>query len=173
MLNIMPFPSVKEAVESGEISISTANEIAKLDEEEQEKLVQQGDLGNVTPKGIKQKKVDTSSNFSENDSARKEKPTEKVDTSSNFSENDSARKEKPAEKVDTSSNFSENDSKQEEPIVDTLSGFIYEHYFELETIFTSYMSTTDSDDEIQIVEEFQELLRKVKESERNKIRFGM
>ena len=45
-------PAVKEAVENGEISISTANEIAKLDEETQEKLAE-SDLSNVKHKEVK------------------------------------------------------------------------------------------------------------------------
>ncbi len=45
-------PAVKEAVENGEISISTANEIAKLDEEAQEKLAE-SDLSNVKHKEVK------------------------------------------------------------------------------------------------------------------------
>lgn len=46
---------VKEAVENGEISISTANEIAKLDEDEQEELVQNTDLSSVKHKDIKKR----------------------------------------------------------------------------------------------------------------------
>lgn len=84
---------VREAVANGEISISTANVIAQLDEEQQEELAA-GDLSEIKPKEIKKaaaKKVDISSNFSD---------VEKVDTSSNFSD---------AEKVDTNVNFSEVD----------------------------------------------------------------
>lgn len=44
--------SVKEAVASGELSISTANEIAKLDKKEQSKIT---DLSKVQPKDIKKK----------------------------------------------------------------------------------------------------------------------
>ncbi len=50
---------VKEAVASGELSISTANEIAKLDKEEQSKIT---DLSKVQPKDIKKKAVATNSN---------------------------------------------------------------------------------------------------------------
>lgn len=58
---------VKEAVATGAISISTANVIAQLDEEQQEELAS-GDLSEVKPKEIKKvtPKVDTSSNFSDN-----------------------------------------------------------------------------------------------------------
>ncbi|MBQ6041524.1 MAG: ParB N-terminal domain-containing protein [Oscillospiraceae bacterium] len=58
---------VKEAVANGDISISTANVIAQLDEEQQEEL-SAGDLSEIKPKEIKKavaKKVDTSSNFSD------------------------------------------------------------------------------------------------------------
>ena len=55
---------IKEAVANGEISISTANVIAQLDEEEQEEIAS-GDLKAVKPKEIKKggtKKVDTNVN---------------------------------------------------------------------------------------------------------------
>ena len=58
---------VREAVASGEISISTANEIAKLDEETQQELAD-GDLSEVKPKAVKKAaaketpKVDTNIN---------------------------------------------------------------------------------------------------------------
>lgn len=50
---------VKEAVSSGSLSISTANEIAKLDKKEQKKIK---DLNKVQPKDIKKKAVATNSN---------------------------------------------------------------------------------------------------------------
>lgn len=56
---------IKDAVASGAISISTANVIAQLNEEEQEELAA-GDLSKVKPREIKQAaapKVDTSSNI--------------------------------------------------------------------------------------------------------------
>ena len=66
---------VKEAVASGELSISTANEIAKLDKEEQSKIT---DLSKVQPKDIKKKAVATSSNDKRAASNKKV-----VDTSNN------------------------------------------------------------------------------------------
>ena len=62
--------TVKEAVASGELTISTANEIAKLDKEKQSKIT---DLSKVQPKDIKKKDVATSSNDKKDD----------VDTNSN------------------------------------------------------------------------------------------
>ena len=47
---------VKEAIASGDLSISTANEIAKLDKAEQSNI---RDLSKVQPKDIKKKSVDT------------------------------------------------------------------------------------------------------------------
>ena len=73
---------VKEAIENGELSISTANEIAKLDEDEQEDLVQTNDLSTIQHKDVK-KQVSKAKN------AKSEKEQkEKVDTYSNFSDND-------------------------------------------------------------------------------------
>ena len=70
---------VKEAVANGEISISTANVIAQLDEGQQEELAA-GDLSEVKPGVIKKaasKKVDTSVNFSEDDTDKPEhEPTD-------------------------------------------------------------------------------------------------
>ena len=51
--------SVKDAVANGDLSISTANEIAKLDKKEQKKIK---DLNKVQPKDIKKKVVDTNIN---------------------------------------------------------------------------------------------------------------
>lgn len=50
---------VKEAIASGDLSISTANEIAKLDKVEQSNI---RDLSKVQPKDIKKKSVDTNIN---------------------------------------------------------------------------------------------------------------
>ena len=87
---------VKEAVENGDISIFTANEIAKLNEDEQETIVAAEDLSNIKPKDIKKlnsEKVATSSNFPDISNS------EKSATSSNFP--DTSNSEKSA----TSSNF--------------------------------------------------------------------
>lgn len=70
---------VKEAVENGEISISTANEIAKLDEDEQEELVQNTALSSVKHKDIKKRNAAPKPETEE---------AEKVDICSNFSDED-------------------------------------------------------------------------------------
>ena len=46
-------PAVVEAVEAGDLSISTANEIAKMDEAEQEKLIERG-VESISHKEVKQ-----------------------------------------------------------------------------------------------------------------------
>ena len=135
---------VIDAVQKGEVSIFTANEIAKLDAEEQQALVQQGDLKNLKHKDVK----------------KKNEELKKCATSSTNSE---------PEKGATSSTKSESDEKaviyDTISVTDALSRFIREHYSELKTVLTACTSTTDSDDEIRMIEEFQELLRKVNESE--------
>lgn len=77
---------VKEAVSNGSISISTANQIARLNEKEQEAIVDTQDISKIKTKDVKDqidnsKKVDTSVKF----------PTilnsEKVDTSVKFTDN--------------------------------------------------------------------------------------
>ena len=76
---------VKEAVAKGELSISTANEIARLDKEEQAKIT---DLTNIQPKDIKKKAppvVDTNSNETSTvaTSSNNDDTAESVDTNSN------------------------------------------------------------------------------------------
>lgn len=58
-------PAVKEAIENGDVSISTANELAKLSESEQKEIAKQ-DLSGIANKYIANKlteKVDTNINF--------------------------------------------------------------------------------------------------------------
>ncbi len=82
---------IKEAVISGDVSLSTANAIAKLDSEEQKKLAE-GNLSELKTKDVKKikddtvKKVDTGINFSENLQGKNDIRNEKVDTDINFSE---------------------------------------------------------------------------------------
>ncbi len=87
---------VKSAVANGELSISTANEIAKLDKENQVKIVDDG-LENVKPKDIKKKKtpksVDTNINKDN---------LNKVDTSSN--DDETTGQNIPTPTVDTNIN---------------------------------------------------------------------
>lgn len=189
--------SVKNAVSNGEISISTANEIARLGEDEQEKVMKSAP-DTISHKNVKKmndnKKVDTCVTFSEDDIMEADEETEEINTDNNFSENDIAEPYEKSEKVDTcvtfleddieepdeeteetdiDSDFSKNDiSESDEPTTEsTLADFIHEHYFDLESIFTTYISMTDNPEETELLEEFQKLLYQTKEAERNKARF--
>ena len=93
---------VKEAVANGVLSISTANVIAGMDEEEQRQIT---DLSKVQPKDIKKKAVATSSNSKV-----------QVDTSSNDESSDFGDDE---EIIDIDSSEKNSDFNDEEDIVDT------------------------------------------------------
>ena len=93
---------VKEAVANGVLSISTANVIAGMDEEEQRQIT---DLSKVQPKDIKKKAVATSSNSKV-----------QVDTSSNDERSDFGDDE---EIIDIDSSEKNSDFNDEEDIVDT------------------------------------------------------
>lgn len=87
-------PEIKDAVTNGEISLSTANEIAKLSDEEQVEIASKP-LDEIKPKQIK-KKVDTNINS--------EKQSAKVRDSEHNSDN----LDNSADKVDTNINYKEN-----------------------------------------------------------------
>lgn len=187
---------VKNAIENGELSISTANEIAKLDENEQEELIEKSDLNTIRHKDVKKindsKKCGTCTTFSENDTSDYNTETEETDFTENdmnelsdeleksgtcttFSEDDIA--EPDDEETDIDDDFSENDvSEHDEPTPEiALSEFVYKNYFDIESILTTYVNTinmTDDADEfeIELIEKFQKLLYQTKEAERNKAR---
>ena len=293
-------PEVVEAVQSGELSISTANEIAKMDEAEQEKLVEQG-VSNVSHKEIKQKNQAAKSQYVQWDGEQDaeiikdallsflskeeleqaahmnngdftelirkahrnhgtnsnshgvlvtghfdkitvsmyetvytmtwsmaarhirawiaEKEADERATCSTLPEEDAPEEdaeeratcstvpeddapEEDAEERATCSTLPEEDAPEEDaeecatystvpevdapkddaeeratcstsPITEKLTHFIHEHYYDLETIFTTYVSMADDEEEIKLIEDFQELLRQSKEAERNKVRFGL
>lgn len=184
---------VKNAIENGELSISTANEIAKLDDDEQEEIIKKSNISDIKHKDIKKinenKKCGTCTTFSEDDIAEPdeeteeadtiefdEKETEKVDTCVTFSEDDIAEpNEKETEKCGTNTTLSKDNAGEPDKNSpeNNLADFIHEHYFDLESIFTAYTSMTDNSDEIEILEKFQKLLYQVKEAERNKSRLKL
>ncbi|MCM1508074.1 MAG: ParB N-terminal domain-containing protein [Ruminococcus flavefaciens] len=100
---------VKNAIENGELSISTANEIAKLDENEQEELIEKSDLNTIRHKDVKKindsKKCGTCTTFSENDTSDYNTETEETD----FTENDMNELSDELEKSGTCTTFSEDD----------------------------------------------------------------
>ena len=138
---------IKNAIENGELSISTANEIAKLDENEQKELIEKSDLSNIKHKDIKKinddKKCGTCTTFSEDDES-----TEEIDIDGDFSENNVSEE---TEKI----NIPESDKPITE---DTLVDFISKHYSDLESIFANYISIADNPDEIELLDEFQKLI---------------
>ena len=71
---------VKEAVAKGELSISTANEIAKLNKEEQSQIT---DLSKVQPKNLKNKAVVTSNKDKNNNKKGGSSVKEHIATSNN------------------------------------------------------------------------------------------
>ena len=168
--------SVKDAIQKGDISISTANEIAKLDDDEQEKIINSAPK-NISHKNIKKmnddKKSVTCNTNSKNDTTEFDGESEKCVTCNTNLESDTAEFDDESKKCGTNTTFSE-DSKAEpteKKSENALADFIHEHYFDLESIFTAYIGLTDNTDEIEILEDFQKLLYQVKEYERNKVRF--
>ncbi len=161
-------PDVVEAVQNGDLSISTANEIAKMDKAAQETLIRQG-----ATNGIRHKEIRAQN--------QKPKPVPKVDTCSTNPEPEEDDAEDDAAEVDTCSTFPEDTPEPEggetakvdtcsTKTADPLTGFIYDHYYDLEEIFTSYTSLTDSDEEIRLLETFLEYMRCIRESERQRRR---
>ena len=157
---------VKTAIENGELSISTANEIAKLNNDEQEKLIKNSNINEIKHKDVKKinnnKRCGTCTTNSKNETAELYDESEKCGTCTTNSENEIAELYDEPEKCGTNTTNSEN----------ALADFIHEHYFDLESIFNTYISMTDNDDEVKMLEEFQKLLYQTKEVERNKIRFS-
>ena len=134
---------VKEAVENGEISISTANEIAKLDEDEQEELVQNTDLSSVKHKDIKKRNAALKPETEE---------AEKVDICSNFSDEDEEDDEPDAyDTEDTVPEVSEihipYDAEIEQEIHDTeetikkFGRYIVDNHKDLSSISSLYLSS--------------------------------
>lgn len=96
--------TVIEAVENGELSIATADSIAKLPEEEQEELLEEKEISSIRTKDVKEKKESkpsadvknglSSLTVSDESGAEDELSDEEVDTNINFSDS-------PDDKPDT------------------------------------------------------------------------
>lgn len=135
--------SVKEAVENGDMSISTANEIAKLDEEEQELLMQQSDVSEIKHKDVKKKnknKPDSHKTKEKGDFISEEKTSEnfdktEVDICSNFSES--------MEELRTT----ERDVISTDAASDKLTEYIFKNYYALQSVLVSAISMAASDEE--------------------------
>ena len=127
---------VKEAVSNGSISISTANQIARLDEKEQEAIVDTQDISKIKTKDVKNqidnsKKVDTSVKIPATPNSEKVDTSVKIPATSN------------PEKVDTSVKFSNNTGDKKtisisDPfIVDLVEKLIERSYEKLVRIYES------------------------------------
>lgn len=168
---------VKAAVENGEISISTANEIAKLDEDEQEQLVQ-GDLGSIKHKDVKKRNTKADTSDAENE--------EKVDTYINFSETDEQEEdedeEDEPEEVDTYINEQvdeqEKDQSEESdgdeipmPAEVRLSRFISESRFDIDEVLELCEDMTEFEDYSEVISSLKSLVKEVYEENRRTVRF--
>lgn len=149
-------PAVKDAIENGDISISTANEIAKLDTKRQQQLADL-DLSSVKHKDVKKLTENPKSEKSESSTTKTTPSEKKVDTNINSEE------ELKNEPEDISDNIR---LDEKAPKSNSLESFIHKHYFDIDAIFSSYISTVATDNEIAIIEEFQKLLRKTKDGNR-------
>ena len=121
-------PEVKEAIKSGDISINTADKVAKLDEQEQKKVVDSISDKPITPKDVEKlvtEKVDISDNFSDSDdmfddsevviSDNFDDVEAEVDINDNLYDNDSSDDDADSddEKVVISDNFYSSKSGEE------------------------------------------------------------
>ena len=97
MQNVQKYatPEVKVALDNGDISISTANQIARLSDKEQAEFASKANSDNIKLKDVKAK-VDTNVKFPDNGNA------EKVDINVKFPDNGNT------EKVDINVKFPEN-----------------------------------------------------------------
>lgn len=169
-------PAVKEALESGDLSISTASEIAKMSIEDQVELLEQTGFEDIKHKDVKAKnqsnpkyskpqKVDTCSTFS-NDEASDD--IYDVDQNDDSYESDANAIDvcddaldvdaySTSSKNDTSSLFSEKEITDKMSAWEEISIFIQENYHALNAILDNYMIVGEAD-ENELIERFKKLL---------------
>lgn len=182
-------PAVKEAVESGDISISTASEIAKMDVEDQVELLEQTGFEDIKHKDVKAKnqskpKTPKPKKSTTSTTESTAKPaTEEVDTCITFSsaaddfgvmdadmemdadmdfemEDDSDPVEPVAEEVATEVDTYSTNSECKSPM-DDLAAFVGEKMIELQTIFASY-SSIGTEYEEDVLKQLLKLLNEIK-----------
>ena len=153
-------PAIKNAVENGDLSVCTANEIAKLDTNDQETIISGDKIENVKHKDVIQKRSGTRT--TQNNPNKKEL------------KNDA---EKKCGTCTTKNNSieevyirSENNSFQEieRNNYKRIASFIYEHYNEIDDVFETYTCSTNNLENSSMIEDFQNLLFKIKETEHDK-----
>lgn len=137
---------VKEAVQNGDITISTANEIAKLDDEAQQELTS-SDLNEVTHKEVKKLQKERKR------SAVAPKQKETANDFDDKSESDFSFSDKQFNEI-------EEEQVIGTPTVSKLESFIKKNYTQLEAILDEYENCVDSDYELLTIEKFKDLLSK-------------
>jgi ParB-like chromosome segregation protein Spo0J len=139
---------VKEAVKSGEMSINTAEKLAKLDKEEQEKAVSEASVSGLKPRDFKSdnKKSVTNDTFSADDSS-----DEKSVTSDTFSDNTSD------ESYPTKSEPPQSTENAEE----MLMRMIKENRYMLITILNNYVTDDTDVEELDLIDKVEELLKRL------------
>ena len=147
MQNVQKYatPEVKAALDNGDISISTANQIARLSDKEQAEFASKANSDNIKLKDVKAK-VDTNVKLPINGNA------EKVDTNVKFPDTSNSEKSATSsnyptisnsEKIDTNVKFSNNTGDKKtisisDPfIVDLVEKLIERRYEKLVSIYES------------------------------------
>lgn len=142
---------IKAAVKNGDISISTANEIAKLDDETQKEL-SSSDLNEVTNKDVKE--LQKEKKKSAENSKKKQAITDCNDES-----------EYTDSKDETVFSFSEKQFNEKEQVtseltVSKLEKFLEKNHTQLEKIIDEYENCVDSADDISTIERFRDMFIK-------------
>lgn len=137
---------VKKAVKAGELSISTANQISRLSDEDQNDVLKNADKDNIKHKNVK-KQADEHN-----------KKPQKVDTCVNFEEKNSE-----SEVVEYSNSNSEekeikdNSENLEVKIVKCIS----DNKTKFESMFTIFSEMVDNDEDRKILSEFVDIIKKL------------
>jgi len=153
-------PGIKNAVENGDLSVCTANEIAKLDANDQETILSGDKIKNVKHKDVIPKKSGTCTTQNNTNKKELKNDTEKKSGTCTTKNNS----------IEEAYIRSENDSFQEieKNNYKKIASFIYEHYNEIDDVFETYTCSTNNLENSSMIEDFQNLLFKIKETEHDK-----
>lgn len=144
---------VKEAVQNGDITISTANEIAKLDDEAQQQLTSSS-LSEVTHKEVKKLQKERKR------SAETPKQKEMANDFEDESESTDSYEETDFSFSDKQFDETEEEQVINAPTVYKLESFIEKNYTQLEILLDEYKDCVDSDYELSMIEKFKDMLSK-------------
>jgi len=136
---------IKAAVKNGDISISTANEIAKLDDETQKEL-SSSDLNEVTNKDVKELQKEKKKSA---ESSKKKQAITDCNDESEYTDS----------KDETVFSFSEKQFNEKEQVtseltVSKLEKFLEKNHTQLEKIIDEYEKCVDSADDISTIDIF-------------------